>query len=278
MAREIKKKVKNAILYTDGTIRISGVRFSYPHLKKPYKGDGDQGEAKFGVVGLLPKKTHRAAKDLIKERIEELLKENKVKSLASDKKFLRDGDQSGKAEHEGHYTVSARESRRPPLRNRDNSVVEPEDADEVFQPGYWGDILIRPWYQNNKFGKRVNAGLSSIQFVKKDEVFGEGRLSDEDLDDTFENYGDPDDDDDSFDEDDEDDTPRRSKSKSKSKRRSRDDDDDDDDDYSDDDDDDDDDDEDERPARRKSKSKSKPASKKRRSRDDDDDDDDDDDI
>lgn len=274
MAREIKKKVKNAILYTDGTIRISGVRFSYPHLKKPHKGDGDQGEAKFGVVGLLPKKTHRAAKDLIKERIEELLKENKVKSLASDKKFLRDGDQSGKAEHEGHYTVSARESRRPPLRNRDNSVVEPEDADEVFQPGYWGDILIRPWYQNNKFGKRVNAGLSSIQFVKKDEVFGEGRLSDEDLDDTFEDYGDPDDDDDSVD-DDEDDTPRRGKKKSSSKRRSRDDDDDDDDDYNDDDDDDDD--EDERPARRK-KPAAKKSSSKRRSRDDDDDDDDDDDI
>ena len=267
MAREIKKKVKNAILYTDGTIRISGVRFSYPHLKKPYKGDGDTGEAKFGVVGLMPKKTHRAAKDLVKERIEELLKENKVKSLASDKKFLRDGDQSGKAEHEGHYTVSARESRRPPLRNRDNSVVEPEDADEVFQPGYWGDILIRPWYQNNKFGKRVNAGLSSIQFVKKDEVFGEGRLSDEDLDDTFEDYGD--DDDDSFDDDD-DDTPRRKKPSS-SKKRSRDDDDDDDD-YSDDDDDDD---EDERPARRKKPSSKKPS---RRSRDDDDDDDDDDDI
>lgn len=251
MAREVKKKVKNAILYTDGTIRISGVRFSYPHLRRPYKGDDDKGEAKFGVVALLPKKTHRAAKDLIKERIEELLKENKVKALSSDKKFLRDGDASGKAEHEGHYTVSARESRRPPLRNRDNSVVEPEDADEVFQPGYWGDVLIRPWYQNNKFGKRVNAGLSSVQFVKKDEVFGEGRLSDEDLDDTFENYGDPDDDDDSVDEDDEDETPRR---RSKLKR-SRDDDD-----YDDDDDD---------------EPKRKPKAK-RRSRDDDDDDDDDD--
>lgn len=267
MAREIKKKVKNAILYTDGTIRISGVRFSYPHLRKPYKGDDDKGEPKYGLVALLPKKTHRAAKDLIKERIEELLKENKVKSLASDRKFLRDGDTSGKPEHEGHYTVSARETRRPPLRNRDNSVVEPEDADEVFQPGYWGDVLIRPWYQNNKYGKRVNAGLSSVQFVKKDEVFGEGRISDEDLDDTFEDYGDPDDDDvDNVDDEDEDEAPRRSKSKSK--RRSRDDDDDD---Y--DDDNDDDEDEDEAPRRSKSKSKSKP---KRRSRDEDEDDDDDD--
>lgn len=260
MAREVKKRVKNAILYTDGSIRISGVRFSYPHLKKPYKGDGDQGEAKFGVVGLMPKKTHRAAKDLIKERIEELLKENKVKALPSDKKFLRDGDQSGKDEHADMYTVSARESRRPPLRNRANEVVEPEDADEVFQPGYWGDILIRPWFQNNKYGKRVNAGLSSIQMVKKDEVFGEGRISDEDLDDTFEDYGE---DDDSVDDDD-DDTPRRSSKKPS--RRSRDDDDDDYDDEPEDD-------EEEKPRRQAKKPAKKPT---RRSRDDDDDDDDDD--
>jgi hypothetical protein len=145
------------------------------------------------------------------------------------------------------FTISARESRRPPLRNRDNSVVEPEDANEVFQPGFWGSILIRPWYQNNKFGKRVNAGLASVQFMMKDEVFGEGRLSDEDLDDTFDDHGDPDDDD-SVDDDDEDERPARKPKKRKPA----------DDDY--------DDDDDEKPAR-------KP--KKRRPADDDDDDDDD---
>lgn len=220
MAREIKKKVKNAILYTDGTIRISGVRFSYPHLAKPYKGDGDQGEAKFGLVGLLPKTTHDAAKKLIDERIAELLKENKVKALPADKKFIRDGDESDKDGYEGNWTVSARETRRPPLRDRQNQVVEPEDANEVFQPGFWGDMLIRPWYQNNSYGKRVNAGLSSVQFVKKDEVFGEGRISDEDLDDTFEDYGDEDDVD-----QDEDEAPAR-KPKAKAKPKPADDDDD----------------------------------------------------
>lgn len=195
MAREIKKKVKNAVAYTDGTIRIDNVRFSYPHLKKAYAGDGD-GEAKFGLVGLLPKATHVEAKNLIKARIEELLKENKVAALPSDKKFLRDGDPTGKEEYKGMFTVSAREVRRPPLRNRQNEVVDPEDADEVFQPGYWGSILIRPWFQSNKYGKRVNAGLSSVQFTKKDEVFAQNRISDEDLDDTFEKHGDDDYDDD----------------------------------------------------------------------------------
>ena len=235
MAREVVKKVKVSgpkgqsgfcVLYADGTIRIDWVRFSYPHLRKAYAGD-DGGEPKFGLVGLLMKKTHKAARELINEQIEKLLKDNKVKALASDKKFLRDGDESDKEEHAKAWTVSARETRRPPLRNRDNSVVEPEDADEVFQPGYWGSILIRPWFQNNKYGKRVNAGLSSVQFVMKDDTFGEGRLSDEDLDDTFEDYGDPDDGDDSYDED-EDERPARKPKKPS--RRSRDDDDDDDDD------------------------------------------------
>jgi len=212
-AREIKKKVKNAVLYTDGSIRISGVRFSYPHLDKPYKGDGD-GEAKYGIVGMMPKETHKAAHDLSHDRINELLKENKLKALAADKKFIRDGDESGKPEYEGHWIVSARETRRPPLRNRQNEVVEPEDAKEVFQPGYWGDILIRPWYQNNSYGKRVNAGLSSAQFVKKDETFGEGGISDEELDDTFESY----------DDEDEDETPARGSSKRSSSKPADDDD------------------------------------------------------
>jgi hypothetical protein len=237
MAREVVKKVKVSgpkgqsgfcVLYADGTIRIDWVRFSYPHLRKAYAGD-DGGEPKFGIVGLLMKKTHKAAQELIADQIAKLLKDNKVKALASDKKFLRDGDESDKEEHAKAWTVSARETRRPPLRNRDNSVVEPEDADEVFQPGFWGSILIRPWFQNNKYGKRVNAGLSSVQFVLKDEVFGEGRLSDEDLDDTFEDFGDPDDGDDSYDEDDEDERPAR-KPKKPSRKPSRDDDDDDDDD------------------------------------------------
>jgi len=198
MARKVVKKVPVkfkggrkglCVLYDDGLIRVDGVRFSYPHFKKPYAGDGD-GEAKFGVVGLLPKKGNEAAKKLIDSRIAELLKENKVKALASDKKFIRDGDESDKEEHEGHWTISARETRKPPLRNAQGETVEPEDVEELFQPGFWGSILIRPWFQNNKYGKRANAGLQSAQMICEDETFGEGRISDEELDDIYDTYDD----------------------------------------------------------------------------------------
>lgn len=247
MAREVvkKEKVKGpkgqtgyVVLYSDGKIRIDWVRFSYPHLRKPYKKEGDKGEAKYSLQAMLGKKTHKAAKAMLDEQIASILAENKVKKLKSDRIFLKDGDDSDRDEHEGFWLVSAREARRPPLRDRSNETVDVEQIDEVFQPGYWGSVLLRPWYQDNEWGKRINCGLSSVQMVMPDETFGESRLSEEDLDDTFESYDDDDDDgyDDDDDDDDDDRGSRRSssrkssakKSSSKSKRRSRDDDDDDD--------------------------------------------------
>jgi hypothetical protein len=188
---KVVRKVANAALLKKGDqyfIRVSNVRLSYPHLDKPYKKEGDQGVAKYGVVGLLPKDTHAAARKLINEEIERVMKENKVKALAADKKFLRDGDESDKEEHEGCWTLSAREERRPVLKEMvdgELSVVEPEDAKETFYGGCWGSLLIRPWFQNNKYGKRVNAGLSAVTKKGDDDSFGEGRIADEDVDDAF---------------------------------------------------------------------------------------------
>lgn len=213
--REVVSKVSNAVLYSDGLIRIDNVRASYPHVGRSWAGEDDQ-EKKFSIVGLLDKKTHEAAKSLCVKRITELLKENKVEKIASDKKFIKDGDLSDKEENEGMYTVSARESRRPAVRDKENNLIT--DADEIEELIYGGcfvSILIRPWFQNHKkFGKRVNAGLVAVRFMRDGEAFGEGRIQDEDIDDMMSDV-------------DEDDDDRSSRS-----RRNRDDDDDDDDDRS----------------------------------------------
>lgn len=184
--RTVVKKVSNAVLYSDGTIRIDNVRFSYPHLDEPYAGKDDEGKAgkaKYGVVGMLPKKTHTAAKDLIKHAINELLKENDAK-VSTDKWFLRDGDNAEQAEYEGHFIVSARESKRPTCRDKKGNTLEIEDIPDVFYGGCWGNMFIRPWYQDGKkvgagYGKRINAGLIAVQFVRDDEPFGEGRINDD---------------------------------------------------------------------------------------------------
>ena len=183
--RTIVKRVKNAVLFSDGTIRIDGVRGSYVHADKPYKGKTDDGGteavAKFSIVGIMPKATHEEARDLIIECIQKLLKDNKDAKVAKDKRYIRDGDDQEKDEYVDSWTVSAREERRPTCRDRSGEIVaEIEDVRNIFRSGYWFNILIRPWYQDNKYGKRVNAGLVGIQFVKKDKEFGEGSIDDTD--------------------------------------------------------------------------------------------------
>ena len=182
---EIEKKVKNAVLYKNGLIRIDNVRGSYVHLDKPYKGKTDSGGteavAKFSMTGILPKETHEEAKNLIIERIKQLLAENKDAKVAKDKRFIRDGDDLDKEEYENAFTVSAREENKPKCRDRVGALVEDvAEIRQMFQSGYWFNILIRPWFQDNDYGKRVNAGLVGVQFVKKDKTFGEASIDDTD--------------------------------------------------------------------------------------------------
>ena len=61
----------------------------------------------------------------------------------------------------------------------------------MIYAGCWVNILIRPWWQNSaKWGKRVNAGLTAVQFVRDDEPFGQGRITSEDVDETFDEFAD----------------------------------------------------------------------------------------
>ncbi len=197
--REVVKDVGKAVLYSDGTIRINEVRASYPHIGTPYQ--GKEGKPRYGVVGLMPKgKAYRAAKDLIRDEINRIVREqNKGKDIAGKNKFIRDGDESGREEYEGMFEIHAGENppRRPSARSnvRDPKtgkpkVLSPAEADEMIFPGCWVNILIRPWWQNNEYGKKVNANLIAVQYVRSDESFGQGRVSEDDIDQTFDEFAD----------------------------------------------------------------------------------------
>lgn len=196
--RKVVKKVKNAILYSDGCIKIENIRVSYPHLDKPYAGnqngndDNNQAEPKYGLVALLPKSTHVEAKDLCLEVIKGIQDDNDIK-IAKDKKFIRDGDDSDKVENEGCYTISAREARRPSVRNKNAVPMTEREIQDKIYGGCWGSVLIRPWLQDNKYGKRINASLIAFQFLRDDEPFGEGRVDDDGVFDSSDDGDDGDD-------------------------------------------------------------------------------------
>lgn len=229
MAKEVRKKAKHCTLFEDGTILVKGVICSYPHLGKPQRGkmkkdDGSPSDPKFSVVGLADKETQDDIKRMCDFRIDEILAErNNGKKLPKDKRFIRDGDDTEKAEDEGKWriTASEREENPPILRDERNRTLTPKDAQRKFYGGCKINILLKPWFQDNDAGKRVNAGLIAVQFVEDGErIGGEERISDEDVDDMFEDHGG--DDDSGFE-----DEKRKPAAKTTKKRRDEDDEDDD---------------------------------------------------
>lgn len=214
--RYIVKSEKHADLYSDGLIRLKRVRISYPHLFTPQENTDNRGNKtyRYSATFMMPKGAqagYQRSKDLIRDQIDKILKEKKVK-LPPERKFLRDGDVSGRDEYEGYFTIATGEKRQPSVRHRirDPKTGKPRQLqkgvagdEDVILPGYWVNAIIRPWYQDNKKGgKRVNAGLVSVMFVEEDEIFGgQSRVTAEDIDEAFDEFAD-DDDDSGYDDDD----------------------------------------------------------------------------
>lgn len=185
--RTVVKKVKHATLWSDGTIHLENVRLSYPHLDEPWAKDPAKDKVRYSATFLMPKTTHREAKDLIKEHNENLMKAGKVPFIKPDARCLRDGDQTGKPEYAGNYYVASGETNPPAIRTQTpGQRLTPEQTKRMFYAGCYVNAVVRPWLQNNVHGKRVNAGLTAVQFLRDGEPFGEGRIGDDEIDETFE--------------------------------------------------------------------------------------------
>lgn len=209
--RKLVRKVPGVCaLFSDGTIRLINVRASYPWVIKAQKNDSDDGEETytFSIVALMSKETHGEAMKMCRQVIAKLEAEapkgkpgSKPFKYAAAKKFIKngdavddDGDRVMGEECEGMWVVSARERNRPLLRgpNKDPETgkaerLTPAGAQQrgYFYGGCYVDVIIRPWAQDNKYGKRANAGLTAVQFRRHGEPFGQGRISEEDIDDSF---------------------------------------------------------------------------------------------
>lgn len=91
----------------------------------------------------------------------------------------------------GSYQVSASETKRPTVVDRDKTPLTEEDA-KIYD-GCRVTAVISVWAQDNKFGKRLNANLLAVQFKNDDEPLGgtaAEKVSDDDFDDDFDDDGD----------------------------------------------------------------------------------------
>lgn len=179
--------------YEDGRVLIRSGILSYPHLDRKWsKVDPKTGikpPEKFSAKHLLDKEMHAETYEMLSEHIRELVKDAKVNVGRKDW-FLRDGDDSGKPEEADRWTINASELRNVILRDKDANPIRNargellvDDASEIleiFKPGYIVDMLIRPWVQDNAYGRKVNANLLAVKLVDDTtEVLGGGSLDDD---------------------------------------------------------------------------------------------------
>ncbi len=158
-------------------IMLTDVRLAFPSLFKPQAFEG--GSPSFGasllmapnhkIVAELNKGFAAVAKEKWGAKADAILKSLK----ATDKLCLHSGD--SKEQYDGfvgNVFVSARSKVRPRIFNTDLSELSEEDGKPYS--GCYVNAQIELWAQDNKFGKRINAQLRGVQFLRDGDAFGGG--------------------------------------------------------------------------------------------------------
>lgn len=155
-----------------GIITLPNVRLSFPHLFTAHAMEESQ-EPKFGATFIFNNDEHGALLDRIDAIIDRLALDEFKKKI-SFKRCLRDGNEKSELEGYGDGTtfLTASNKARPGVVDRRlNPITE---ADGIIYAGCFVNATIRLWVQNNQWGKRVNAQLRAVQFVKDGPSFGAG--------------------------------------------------------------------------------------------------------
>lgn len=165
-------------------IALANVRLAFPALFEAKTVNGE-GEPAFSASFILPANHPQIAK--IKEALEQLGKDKwgakwpqvKKEIEAKDRTALHDGDT--KADYEGYagnFFISARNKTRVTVVDRDRTPLV--QADGKPYAGCYVNASIELWCQDNNYGKRINASLRGVQFLKDGEAFAGGGVASED--------------------------------------------------------------------------------------------------
>lgn len=161
-------------------IRLSNVRLSYPQLfeKKAFR--TGEGKPAWSATFLLNKKTNANEIKLIQAAIATLTKDEfNGKPLPADRVALKDGSLKDDIDGYGEevmFIAARNDKTRPGVVDKNLAPLTAEDGKPYA--GCYVNATIRLWPQGGKsfkseFGKRINATLRNVQFLKDGEPFGE---------------------------------------------------------------------------------------------------------
>jgi hypothetical protein len=165
----------------DNIIMLVDVRLAFPQLWTATQVNGE-GKAAFSASFLMPPDHPDVAK--IKAAIAKTATakwgaktaEYLPVLVASDKVCLHNGDLKSNLEgYTGNLFVSARGPMRPLVIDADKSVLT--EADGRPYSGCFVNAQIALWAQENNYGKRINAQLRGVQFLRDGEAFSGGGVA-----------------------------------------------------------------------------------------------------
>lgn len=171
------------------SVILKDVRIAFPNLFQPQEFPGG-GEAKFGATFLIGKDNEELLGALEKEIIAKAqekwgdpkYKETLKTLQAGERICLRDGDTKANYDgYEGNMFVSCSSKNKPLVIDRDKKELE-ENAGRPYG-GCYVNAKIEIWCQSNKYGKRINASVTGVQFVRDGDAFsGSAPASKDDFD------------------------------------------------------------------------------------------------
>ena len=168
-------------------IKLNNVRLSFPSLFRKASFQGSEG--KYEATFLLNKEEHAELIASIEKQIAEGIKINfKSAKLPADKICLKDGDEFEYDGYAGHMSFKASNGKRPMIIDKDKTPLT-EDDDKLYA-GCYVNAVVELWYQNNQYGKRVNANLLGVQFFRDGQPFADGAAASEDDFDMFDDEDD----------------------------------------------------------------------------------------
>lgn len=162
---------------------LKTVRLSFPDLFQASSVNGS--EPRFAANFLIEPGSENA--QAVQEAVMQAAKdkwgakaEAELKKLsASDRTCLHDGDLKDYDGYAGNLYVSASNTVKPLVLDRD-AKTHLDSSDGRPYAGCYVNAIIDVWAQDNNFGKRINASLRGVQFVKDGDAFSGGGAATED--------------------------------------------------------------------------------------------------
>lgn len=165
-----------------GKVKLNDVRISFPVLWEA-RAPSNQPNAKkkFSAAFIFPKGSPAekavlsAMTAVAKAKWGEKAKDVFTSLKAGDKLALHDGDSKAtNAGYSGNMFLNASGELRPLVVDRNRSPLTSSDGKPY--PGCYVNAYIQVWAQDNQFGKRINASLMGVQFLRDGERLAGGSV------------------------------------------------------------------------------------------------------